>query len=143
MLVRKLINGVYKIKCLINEKYYVGQGKVSDRFYHHKWELNHGVHKSKDFQEDWNKYGIDKFIFEIIEKIDDKQLRFERETYWIKYYNSVNNGYNQESRYGERFKDKGKFVSEETRKKLSEAGMGKCNALGKGRNQKNLINKNF
>lgn len=39
------------------------------------------------------KHGRDKFYIETIEKVEDNKLS-ERETYWIKYYDSYNNGYN-------------------------------------------------
>lgn len=41
-----------------------------------------------------NKYGVDNFIFEIIEEVPNKILN-EREVYWIKKLNSIiPNGYN-------------------------------------------------
>ena len=39
------------------------------------------------------KYGKDAFTFEILEECIPEQLN-ERESYWIKYYDTVNNGYN-------------------------------------------------
>ena len=38
-----------------------------------------------------NKYGIEHFHIELIEKTDNPE---EREIYWINYYNSYHNGYN-------------------------------------------------
>ena len=39
------------------------------------------------------KYGKDAFTFEILEECTPEQLN-ERESYWIKYYDTINNGYN-------------------------------------------------
>ena len=39
------------------------------------------------------KYGKSNFTVEVIEEIDSANLN-DRERYWIKYYNSYNNGYN-------------------------------------------------
>lgn len=39
------------------------------------------------------KYGLEAFVFEIVEECDIDQLN-EREKYWINYYNSFNHGYN-------------------------------------------------
>ena len=41
------------------------------------------------------KYGLDNFIFEIIEELEDYSIAAEREKYWIQYYNSYKNGYNE------------------------------------------------
>jgi len=40
------------------------------------------------------KYGQDSWISEILEEIDNEEDLTEREKYWIKYYNSYENGYN-------------------------------------------------
>lgn len=40
------------------------------------------------------KYGVENFTFQIIELCRQDELN-EREIYWIKYYDSFNNGYNQ------------------------------------------------
>ena len=41
------------------------------------------------------KDGLENFTFEIIEECKkDSQILNEREKYWIKYYDSFNNGYN-------------------------------------------------
>lgn len=41
----------------------------------------------------FKKYGIENFIFEEVEEVSDDLLD-EREKYWIKFYNSYNDGYN-------------------------------------------------
>jgi hypothetical protein len=42
---------------------------------------------------DFKKYGIDNFSFGVLEECTLDKLD-EREIYWIKYYNSYNDGYN-------------------------------------------------
>ena len=42
----------------------------------------------------FRKYGLDNFIFEVIEECDKNRLN-EREIYWINYYNSYYDGYNE------------------------------------------------
>jgi group I intron endonuclease len=39
------------------------------------------------------KYGVENFQFDIIEECSLEKLN-ERETYWIKYFNSIQDGYN-------------------------------------------------
>ena len=44
-------------------------------------------------QNAWNKYGEEKFNFEIIQICEPSELDI-KEQYWIKYYDSMKNGYN-------------------------------------------------
>lgn len=89
--------GIYKITNLINNKSYIGCSKnIEHRWIAHKSEsvidkrpqYNYSIHKA------FRKYGIDNFKFEIIELLPEEDL-FDREIYWIKYYNTFNNGYNE------------------------------------------------
>ena len=58
---------IYSIKCKINDKIYIGktQNHLS-RLGMHISELLKGTHHCKLLQEDFNLYGIDNFIFEIL-----------------------------------------------------------------------------
>ena len=86
---------IYKITNTINGKYYIGQTiqNVKERFYQHcatkcsKAVSNMAIHRAI------KKYGKSNFTVEVIEEIDSTNLN-DRERYWIKYYNSYNNGYN-------------------------------------------------
>ena len=86
---------IYKITNTINGKSYIGQTiqNVKERFYQHcatkcsKAVSNMAIHRAI------KKYGKSNFIVEVIEEIDSANLN-DRERYWIKYYNSYNNGYN-------------------------------------------------
>ena len=86
---------IYKITNTINSKSYIGQTiqNVKERFYQHcatkcsKVVSNMAIHRAI------KKYGKSNFTVEVIEEIDSTNLN-DRERYWIKYYNSYNNGYN-------------------------------------------------
>ena len=86
---------IYKITNKINGKSYIGQTiqNVKERFYQHcatkcsKVVSNMAIHRAI------KKYGKSNFTVEVIEEIDSTNLN-DRERYWIKYYNSYNNGYN-------------------------------------------------
>ena len=86
---------IYKITNTINGKSYIGQTiqNVKERFYQHcatkcsKAVSNMAIYRAI------KKYGKSNFIVEVIEEIDSANLN-DRERYWIKYYNSYNNGYN-------------------------------------------------
>lgn len=92
---RKKMCGIYRIENLINHKNYIGQSvDIYDRWAEHKWELNNGKHNNQHLLSSWRKYGADNFEFTIIEQCDENELN-EREIYWIEYYDSYLNGYNQ------------------------------------------------
>jgi group I intron endonuclease len=89
------ISGVYGLKCKTTNKWYVGETKrhIPDRW--------NGAYKSLKCIRQTKlyyallKYGYDDFekvILEILPPI--KSLLHEREKYWIKYYDSFQNGYN-------------------------------------------------
>lgn len=78
---------IYKWTCKINNKSYIGQTTDPDKRY-----ISHIYSTSKDkFHEALKYYGLINFDYEIIEETDNLD---EREVYWIKYYDSFNNGYN-------------------------------------------------
>jgi len=91
------ISGIYKIYNIINKKVYIGcSSNISKRWNQHQSSLRKNKHINYLLQEDWNVIGESKFKFEIIELIEDKDILFEREQYWINHYNTYDNqvGYN-------------------------------------------------
>ena len=86
--------GIYKITNLINQKSYIGQSvNISARWRRHKNEINN-LNNSYPIYLAFRKYGIENFSFEIIEECQRNELD-ERERFWIQYYDSYFNGYNQ------------------------------------------------
>lgn len=89
--------GIYKITNLINQKSYIGQSvNIETRWKKHRNIYNKPKNKSYNYPlyKAFRKYGIDKFSFEIIEECLVTQLN-ERERYWVSYYNTFFQGYNQ------------------------------------------------
>lgn len=80
-----------------NGKSYIGQTKQT---LNRRWRNGAGYTRySKDahFARAINKYGWDQFIHEILEdKITTQDKANERETFWIRFYDSVKNGYNED-----------------------------------------------
>lgn len=91
--------GIYKVTNQINGKIYVGQSvDIEARFRRHK----SGPFNEKDtsfhshFYSAIRKYGLQNFVFEIVEECAQKDLD-EREQYWIAHWDSYNpaKGYNE------------------------------------------------
>ena len=88
------LSGIYKITNNANGKIYIGQSQnVYTRRKQHWTELAHQRHPNKDMQADWNNFSRS-FRWEVLELCILEKLN-EREEYWIHYYNSINEGYNQ------------------------------------------------
>lgn len=87
--------GIYKITNIINNQVYIGQSiNIEMRWQQHIYEGTHQRKNSKLYAA-MNKYGIQNFMFEVLEECPLEQSYLDiREQYWIEYYNSYNNGYN-------------------------------------------------
>lgn len=84
-------SGIYKITNTINEKVYVGQSKnLNTRFTNHLYRINRGEHHNEHLQRSFDKHGEDKFVYEILEEIEDLSLLDSREKYWIDHYGGIN-----------------------------------------------------
>jgi len=136
-------SGVYKIINIINNRVYVGMSNdIERRIKWHKSRLKYKNHNNPILQRAYDKYGEKNFIFEVIEYCSQEKL-FEREHYWCTFLNSNNKkfGYNiaitniegnssmcKESREQGIKVRKSKYESwhsEETKKKISQAKIGK------------------
>lgn len=92
---------IYKITNKINNCSYIGQTRISieERFKHHYWSSINHHGEAKDCEINFplhqaiRKYGIENFKVECIEECSNDLLN-EKEIYWIKYYNTYNEGYN-------------------------------------------------
>lgn len=96
------IKCVYKITNNINGKIYVGQtSDLHRRWIWHKNQANKGrIDYRKNIKIplyfDIDKYGKDNFSIEVLEEIDDKETRLQREIFWIEKLGSLEpNGYNK------------------------------------------------
>lgn len=88
--------GIYIIKNKINDKVYVGQSvDIKARWYAHKRSAKKETDQSANTQihTAMREYGTENFYLEVLELCDYSKLS-EREIYWIKKYNSYENGYN-------------------------------------------------
>lgn len=87
---------IYKITNIQNNKVYIGQTirPIKDRFHRH---LNDAINNILDthFARAIRKYGKDSFIIEEIDQAKNQIELNQKEQYWIRYYDSVKNGYNE------------------------------------------------
>lgn len=83
---------IYKITNILNGKVYIGETctSIEDRFKRHYEQGSNCTKLKRAF----NKYGIDNFEVSEIDHAHSQAEAFEKETFWIKHYDSVNNGYN-------------------------------------------------
>ena len=92
------IGYIYKITNLINNKCYIGQTtkSIEERWNRHKQDAFRKERHSYDYPlyRAIRKYGIENFKIEQIEKSLISDLN-NKEIYWINFYNSYHNGYNQ------------------------------------------------
>ena len=120
----KLI-GIYKIENRENGKLYIGQAKdIRDRWRHHVAALRNEYHSNKHLQYSWNKYGKESFIFSIIEICSIEELN-DKEIFWIKECKSADSRYGYNIALGGESPTKGRKHSEETKRKISQARIGK------------------
>ena len=87
---------IYKITNIQNNKVYIGQTirPVEQRFHRH---MNDALNNILDthFARAIRKYGKENFIIEMIDTAKSQDELNQKEQYWIRYYDSVNKGYNE------------------------------------------------
>ena len=80
------ITGVYIIESLNNKRVYIGATRCfPERWGQHVKQLIKRDHHNRELQEDFNKYGLNNFNFEILECCDPVYI-FELEKEYIKEY---------------------------------------------------------
>lgn len=110
-------SGIYKIENIVNGKVYIGQSSwLKKRIGVHICRLRDGTHDNIHLQRSWNKYGEKSFRFDIVEKCSIDKLD-EREIYWICFFDSYNNGYNQTVGGGG---NRGYTYSDESKQKMRD-----------------------
>jgi group I intron endonuclease len=117
--------GVYKIECSENGKFYIGSAiNFDDRFYRHKNDLLKNKHFNRHLQSCFNKYGVESFIFAVLETCELSDLYIKEQFYLDQFFRTplcVN--------VAEKAKappsSKGVKRSEETCKKIGDIHRGK------------------
>jgi len=80
---RKQRAGVFQVKNTVNGKILLGSSlNLEGPLNSHKFMLSIGSHRNKALQDDWNTYGADAFVFEILEEVritDDPHFKLSDE----------------------------------------------------------------
>ena len=137
---------IYKITNIQNNKIYIGQTirPVQQRFNRH---LNDALHNILDthFARAIRKYGKNNFIIEIIDTAQNQQELTKKEQYWIQYYNSIQNGYNETDAIskcgGNTYKSKTAKEMEVIKEKIRKTKIGKNNPNARKIKRINLLTK--
>lgn len=88
--------GIYSITNVVTGDMYIGQ-TIQDfekRWKSHISALNRGNHDNEYLQRSWNKYGEGAFKFKAIHYCDELDILNDLEKYYIKKYDTYNNGFN-------------------------------------------------
>lgn len=94
---KKTIAGIYKITNVINGHAYIGQStNIKKRWQGHKQNSRNINSRNYNLAiyAAIRKYGLEYFDFTVLEECAVEELS-DREIYWIKYYDTYHNGYNQ------------------------------------------------
>ena len=102
------ISAVYKITNTVTGDFYIGSSKdVKQRLAVHKCQSRWNKYPSNPMYLDMQKYGVDKFVFEILAEVESEQLK-EKEQYFIETLKPTYNDYNAKGLNVERRKERNK-----------------------------------
>lgn len=112
--------GIYQIINLKNNNRYIGSSKnINKRKFRHFLDLKNNMHHSLYLQRAYNKYGKENFKFNILEIINDINILYKREQYYIDIFKPE---YNICQKTNSLI---GIVRSEETKEKLRQINLGK------------------
>ena len=135
---------IYKITNIQNNKVYIGQTirSVQDRFNRH---LNDALHNviNTHFARAIRKYGKDNFSWEIIDTANTQEELTIKERYWIQYYNSAKEGYNETDAIsksgGNTYQSKTEKEMEVIKEKIRQTKIGIKNPMARRIKRTNII----
>ena len=137
---------IYKITNIQNNKVYIGQSirPIEQRFKRH---INDALHNKLDthFARAIREYGVDSFKLEEIDSAKTQEELNKKEQYWIKYYNSVKEGYNEtdaiEKCGGNTYQSKTEEEMEVIKEKIRQTKLGAKNPMARKIKRINIITK--
>ena len=135
---------IYKITNIQNNKVYIGQTirPIEQRFKRH---INDALNNVLDthFARAIRKYGKENFIIEQIDTAQTQEELNQKEQYWIQYYNSVNEGYNETDAIsksgGNTYQSKTEEEIEVIKEKIRQTKIGSKNPMARKIKRTNII----
>lgn len=135
---------IYKITNIKNNKVYIGQTirPIEQRFHRY---LNDALNNVIDthFARAIRKYGKENFIIEQIDTAQNQDELNKKEQYWIKYYNSVGNGYNETDAIskcgGNTYQSKTEEEMKVIKEKIGQTKIGAKNPMARKIKRTNII----
>lgn len=135
---------IYKITNKINGKIYIGQTirPVEHRFHRH---INDAIHNKLDthFARAIRKYGPNEWQLEVIDSAETQEELNQKEQYWIKYYNSVEEGYNETDAInkcgGNTYQSKTEKEMEVIKNKIRQTKLGAKNPMARRIRRINIV----
>lgn len=135
---------IYKITNIQNNKVYIGQTirPITDRFNRH---INDALHNIIDthFARAIRKYGKESFKIEEIDSASSQEELNQKEQYWIRYYDSVNQGYNETDAIfksgGNTYQSKTEQEMEVIKEKIRQTKLGSLNPMARKIKRTNII----
>lgn len=127
---------IYKITNIQNNKVYIGQTirPIEHRLNRHFTDALNNI-LDTNFARAIRKYGKESFIIESIDTASSQEELTKKEQYWIRFYNSVEDGYNETDATskcgGNTYQSKTVKEMEVIKKKLSASKMGAKNPMAK------------
>jgi len=79
---KKFRMGVFQIKNKLNNKIFIESSTMLDTVYNrHKTQLKFNMHPNEELQKEWNVFGEENFVFEVLGEIkqDDETRNFKHE----------------------------------------------------------------
>ena len=135
---------IYKITNIQNNKIYIGQTvrPIGQRFHRH---LNDALNNILDthFARAIRKYGKENFVIEEIDIAQNQEELSQKEQYWIKYYNSVEEGYNETDAIskcgGNTYQSKTEEEMEVIKEKIRQTKIGAKNPMARKIKRTNIV----
>ena len=135
---------IYKITNIQNNKVYIGQTirPIQQRFNRH---INDALNNILDthFARAVRKYGKENFVVEEIDKAQTQDELNKKEQYWINYYNSVEEGYNETNAIskcgGNTYRSKTEKEMEVIKEKIRKTKIGSKNPMARKIKRTNIL----
>ena len=135
---------IYKITNIQNNKVYIGQTirPIEQRFNRH---INDALNNilNTHFARAIRYYGKENFVIEAIDHAETQEELNQKEQYWIRYYNSVEDGYNETDAIskcgGNTYQSKTPDEMENIKEKIRKTKLGKLNPMARRIKRTNII----